>query len=108
MIDNDAELLVEESPVNKEMVLKMLPKLDYPALLAALDNLREQHKSEIPELPATLPDDLESLDDEAVALFQKVLFDIHVMQGQLICPDTQRKFPIKDGIPNMILHEDEV
>ena len=36
------------------------------------------------------------------------LFEIHVMEGTLICPDTQREFPIKDGIPNMILHEDEL
>jgi uncharacterized protein YbaR (Trm112 family) len=37
-----------------------------------------------------------------------VLFEIHIMEGILICPDTQREFPIKDGIPNMILHEDEL
>ena len=36
------------------------------------------------------------------------LFEIHVMEGTLICPDTEREFPIKDGIPNMILHEDEL
>ena len=36
------------------------------------------------------------------------LFEIHIMEGILICPDTQREFPIKDGIPNMILHEDEL
>jgi multifunctional methyltransferase subunit TRM112 len=30
------------------------------------------------------------------------------VEGILLCPDTGRKFPIKDGIPNMILHEDEV
>ena len=38
----------------------------------------------------------------------KVLMDIHIMEGFLICPDTGRKFFISDGIPNMVLHEDEV
>ena len=37
-----------------------------------------------------------------------VLFEIHILEGILICPDTQREFVIKDGIPNMILHEDEL
>jgi len=38
----------------------------------------------------------------------KVLLDLHILKGSLICPGTDRKFPITDGIPNMILHEDEV
>jgi uncharacterized protein YbaR (Trm112 family) len=37
-----------------------------------------------------------------------ILFNLHVIEGSLVCPDTGRKFPIKDGIPNMILHEDEI
>jgi multifunctional methyltransferase subunit TRM112 len=34
--------------------------------------------------------------------------DLHVLEGNLVCPDTGQKFPIKEGIPNMILHEDEI
>ena len=30
------------------------------------------------------------------------------MEGELECPETGRKFPIKRGIPNMLLDEDEV
>jgi hypothetical protein len=26
----------------------------------------------------------------------------------LVCPETGRKFPVNKGIPNMLLHEDEV
>ena len=37
-----------------------------------------------------------------------ILFNVHVEEGNLVCPDTGRKFPIKQGIPNMILHEDEI
>jgi multifunctional methyltransferase subunit TRM112 len=37
-----------------------------------------------------------------------ILFEIHIQNGFLICPESNRKFPIKDGIPNMLLHEDEV
>ena len=55
-----------------------------------------------------------------------LLFEVHVIEGFLICPESGnpkpissvaifmidiyagRKFPIHDGIPNMLLHEDEV
>ncbi|CAB0005728.1 unnamed protein product [Nesidiocoris tenuis] len=33
---------------------------------------------------------------------------IEVVEGDLICPETGRKFPITSGIPNMLLNEDEV
>merc|ERR1712013_829410 len=34
--------------------------------------------------------------------------EIHVVEGHLECPETQRKFAITDGIPNMLLLEDEL
>ena len=37
-----------------------------------------------------------------------VLLEIEVMEGNLVCPETGRKFPITKGIPNMLLKEDEV
>jgi multifunctional methyltransferase subunit TRM112 len=37
-----------------------------------------------------------------------LLFEVHVLEGHLVCPESGRRFPIKDGIPNMLLHEDEV
>lgn len=34
--------------------------------------------------------------------------DIHVTEGALVCPNCARRYPIKNGIPNMLLNEDEV
>jgi len=104
LIDHDATILIEESPVDQTLVMKMLPKLDYNVLVSTTNELRKQD-SNIPELPTTLP---ETIDAEMMAQFHKVLFDVHVLHGYLICPDTGRRFPVKDGIPNMILHEDEI
>lgn len=28
------------------------------------------------------------------------------MEGELVCPETGRKFPVRQGVPNMLLHED--
>ena len=66
----------------------------------------------MPELPEELDvssqSTLDNLDDTIIANLYKVLFDVYVIEGQLVCPDTGRKFPVKDGIPNMIIHEDEI
>jgi len=37
-----------------------------------------------------------------------VLFKVEVINGELICPETERIFPISAGIPNLLLNEDEV
>ena len=118
-------MVVEESPMDKELLLKLIPKLDYAVLRGAVDQLISQESSsasqqgplDLPQLPTTLPErttagipvsDDGLYDDELLAKLHTVLMDVHVMEGNLVCPDTGRKFPIKEGIPNMILHEDEI
>ena len=34
--------------------------------------------------------------------------DVHVNSGYLECPSCHRQYPIVNGVPNMLLHEDEV
>ena len=45
---------------------------------------------------------------EFLKVLHHVLLEIVVVEGQLICPESGRIFPISQGIPNMLLHEDEV
>ena len=33
---------------------------------------------------------------------------VEVIEGELVCPESGRKFPITNGIPNMLLLEHEV
>ena len=110
----EAEVIeVEESPVDAQMLLRLLPKLDYSAVLRAVKQLapkcEEQQISLPDDLPDVLPETLdETRDSVLIANLHRVLFDIHVQEGFLVCPSSGRKFPVKDGIPNMILHEDEI
>lgn len=105
-IEEVTQVDIEESPVDRELVIRLLPKLNYDVLLGALRQISTQCEETLPELPSELPPD--PINDALLADLHKVLFDIHVVEGQLVCPDTGRKFPVKEGIPNMILHEDEV
>jgi uncharacterized protein YbaR (Trm112 family) len=47
-------------------------------------------------------------DSTLITHLHRILMDVHVLEGSLVCPETGRKYPIHDGIPNMLLHEDEV
>jgi multifunctional methyltransferase subunit TRM112 len=37
-----------------------------------------------------------------------IYMQIHVMEGALVCPHCSRNYPISNGIPNMMLQEDEL
>ncbi|KAL7542543.1 hypothetical protein ACHAXR_011889 [Thalassiosira sp. AJA248-18] len=113
----------EDSPVDKEFVLNMLPKINYPALRTAVQQMSPYCDPPLPELPEELhavsssSKDKEeegnnqkynNLDESVIANLHRVLFDVYLVEGWLVCPDTGRKFPVKECIPNMILHEDEI
>ena len=171
------KITIDDTPTNVELVMKMIPKLKYDALVAAVNEIREcydkigdggddggnddanngnddngddandeqeqgdKKHQQIPTLPDQLPPSLlpsssasddrdekklpaavnkeegttaesSSSDDQQQLLvlndLYQVLFNVHVEEGYLVCPDTQRQFPISQGIPNMILHEDEI
>lgn len=85
--------------------MKMLPRINYEVVAEASRQMASGTESKIVELPASLP---ENPDDQFLETLHHVLFDIHLIEGFLICPGTGRKFPVRESIPNMILHEDEI
>jgi multifunctional methyltransferase subunit TRM112 len=60
----------------------------------------------IPTLPPTLTEELAEDTDFLKALYH-ILMNVHLVQGMLTCPITGREFPVQDGIPNMMLEEEE-
>lgn len=87
---------VEETKTeyNEEFLQKMLKKIEYDVLKDAAQVCGQQ-------LPETINH------EEDLKVVHKALFDLEVITGSLICPESGRKFPIKDGIPNMLCNEDE-
>lgn len=57
-------------------------------------------------LPPHLTEDMVNDVTFMQALYH-VLMNVHLVKGILTCPVTGREFPVQDGIPNMILDEDE-
>jgi uncharacterized protein YbaR (Trm112 family) len=90
---------------HKHFSVESLPTTETASVIDT-DNFAPAALNEVDtETPAVT--DMDEYQNELKTIFC-ALFEIHVMEGVLICPDTQREFPIKDGIPNMILHEDEL
>jgi multifunctional methyltransferase subunit TRM112 len=85
---------------NQEFLQKMLNKIDYHALKEAAQVCGQQ-------LPDTPPDTSSPNKEEDLKVIHKALFDIEIITGTLECPESGRKFPISDGIPNMLCNEDE-
>jgi len=88
-------------PFNPEFVRNMLPRLEYAVLQQAAEALG------FTELPTSLPPDALSNED-FLRRCHHALNNIDVVEGELVCRESGRVFPIKNGIPNMLLREDEI
>eukprot|EP01031_Cornospumella_fuschlensis_P037755 gene37755-45868_t len=100
---NEKEIV--ESQFSEELVKNVLRKINFDALKSACRDLSIGEA--ILSLEQWNPEMIESNADLLREIY-RVLFDTHVQDGNLVCPTTGRKFPVKDGIPNMLLHEYEV
>uniref|UniRef100_A0A914WA77 Multifunctional methyltransferase subunit TRM112-like protein n=1 Tax=Plectus sambesii TaxID=2011161 RepID=A0A914WA77_9BILA len=93
---------VKEHEFNADFVKRMLPKVDYTACRTAAESIGEAEG-----LPTEVGDMWEENEDFLRKL-HRVLLEVEVTEGELQCPESGRKFPIKNGIPNMLANEDEV
>lgn len=117
-----------EQEFSPEFIVRMLPKLEYDVLRQAA--LSIGHGQDLPEVQpkiatvegsgdqatasaaAPSAEDLSKLvqqyDENFLKAVHRNLLEIEIVEGFLECPETGRKFPIKNGIPNMLANEDEV
>ena len=98
----EAEKVVEkEVEMNADFLRSMFAKIEWGALAEASLALGYS------DLPAEA--DAAMLDsDDFLRRFHHALLQLHLEEGALLCPETARRFPVTKGIPNMLLHEDEV
>jgi multifunctional methyltransferase subunit TRM112 len=93
--------VTKEVELNADFLRSVFPKIEWPALAAAAKAFGYS------ELPDQADASMLSSDD-FLRRFHHALLELHVEEGVLVCPETGRKFPINKGIPNMLLHEDEI
>merc|ERR550525_335152 len=96
---NKQEVIEQNS--NPDFLKYRLPKLDWDCFVLGCTALG------IKDIPNKLEESM--LEDDAfIGKCHHALMEVHVTDGYLICPESKRKFPIRDGIPNMLLREDEL
>uniref|UniRef100_A0A1A8RA82 Multifunctional methyltransferase subunit TRM112-like protein n=1 Tax=Nothobranchius pienaari TaxID=704102 RepID=A0A1A8RA82_9TELE len=96
------EVKVNDVDFNPQFVCRMIPKLEWSALVQAADLLGHRQ-----DLPSELVPDYEKNED-FLKKVHRALLEVEVIEGCLQCPESGQEFPISRGIPNMLLNEDEV
>ena len=99
------DIQIKEADFNSEFLSRLIHKLEWNALVETAKALG--HGKNLPFDISGKEDEL-CQNEEFLKDMHHVLLEIEVMEGNLVCPETGRKFPITKGIPNMLLKEDEV
>ena len=98
---------------SKQLMLRLLPKLD----LEALDQtLRELNWQDVRPLFLDMQiDDIIGVDmnmlennEEFLMNLHDIICKRHITRGVMCCPSCNRQYDITNGIVNMLLTEDEV
>jgi multifunctional methyltransferase subunit TRM112 len=89
-----------KSAFNAEFITRIIPRLEWGAIVQAAEKIG------CPNLPAQ--NEIDSTNEEFLQKLHHILLEIDIVEGSLECPETGRQFHINDGIPNMLLNEDEV
>lgn len=93
------EIEYKDMEYNPEFIRSYINKINLPALQKAVQDL---------ELDMIIPDELNIEDEETVKMLHKILFETFIKNGKMKCLGCDHIYPIRDGIPNMLLAEDEV
>ncbi|CDI82549.1 hypothetical protein, conserved [Eimeria acervulina] len=98
--DSEAATVAVETELQKQLLLSLLQKLDWSALVSTAAKLGI-------DLPPTVSES-DKDDENFLRAFQSAVLDLEIMEGKLVCPTCQREYPVSKGIPNMLLQDDEV
>mmetsp|Transcript_57611 Transcript_57611/g.91604 ORF Transcript_57611/g.91604 Transcript_57611/m.91604 type:complete len:228 (-) Transcript_57611:21-704(-) len=87
--------------MNEKFLKDRLPKLNWDCFMVGCQSVG------ISDIPSAFHPNLLG-DAVFLAKCHHALLEVHIIDGNLVCPESGRKFPIRDGIPNMLLREDEL
>ena len=92
---------IVETDYDADFLRHIFPRLEWPALVAAAAAVGA------PPPPPTVTDAMLAGDDAFLRAFHHALLEVTLQEGALVCPATGRRFPVEQGIPNMLLTADE-
>ncbi|KAK6848861.1 hypothetical protein PG990_002269 [Apiospora arundinis] len=94
----DAELVEDDLEVNSELLLNIMPRIDWPALSTTATELG------FPSLPAQPPtkEELEG-DEKMLRDLHHLLMETQMMEGKLVCGNCGHEYAVREGIANFLL-----
>ncbi|TIB37840.1 hypothetical protein E3P86_02058 [Wallemia ichthyophaga] len=93
---------IREQEFNADFIRAFFPKLDYGVLKSTLESLGDD------SLKLDSVEDIDGQPEDFLRLLHKVLLEMDVTQGEMMCGNCQHKYQINEGIPNMLLGADEI
>ncbi|XP_044799592.2 multifunctional methyltransferase subunit TRM112-like protein isoform X3 [Bubalus bubalis] len=99
-VQKATEVRINPVEFNPDFIVRMIPKVEWAALLEAADHL---HLIQVPKEPIQGYEQ----NEEFLRKMHHVLLEVEVLEGTLQCPESGRVFPISRGIPNMLLSDEE-
>ncbi|KAM3134826.1 hypothetical protein pb186bvf_012995 [Paramecium bursaria] len=95
--------IIVQTEFKQDLIVKLIQKLDFQALSQTVKSLGDD------TFPEQIPQDFIK-DLQFLQRMHRILYETHIITGELTCPNPQcqRTYPIVNGIPNMILTEDEI
>ncbi|CAO3666592.1 unnamed protein product [Umbelopsis vinacea] len=97
----EVEVELVEAEFQPAFLQNILGKLEWQAFVNTAMQLGNT------SLPATIPDNAHD-NEEFLKAVHAALLETHIQQGKMVCPNCSHVYPIKDGIPNMLLAEHEI
>ncbi|KAJ3792328.1 Trm112p-domain-containing protein [Lentinula aff. detonsa] len=101
----NVQIELRDADFNADFLKTFLPKLEWKALVESAKEANKLFISRDTSLPIEQP---EMLDDDFLKNLHHVLLEIHIEEGNMICPNCKHSYPISNGIPNMLLAEHEI
>ncbi|CAF0867576.1 unnamed protein product [Brachionus calyciflorus] len=95
---------LKKADFQPDFIARMIKKIDYKTLYQAAETLG--YAEGMPKTEILNEEDMNN--EETLKKLHEVLLEIEVIEGDLECPETGRKFPINNGIPNMLVNEEEL
>ena len=90
-----------EAEFSPKLIKKTLERCDYPSLIQTAKDCGDE------SLPDVL-DDAFLNDEKKLKHVHNILYQFHVVEGQMVCEACKRVYKIESGIANMLLDESEV
>ncbi|PNY28933.1 Multifunctional methyltransferase subunit [Tolypocladium capitatum] len=94
----DAELVQDDIEVNPEMLINVLPRLDWAALRTTS---AEIGFPQLPEQPPT-QEELQA-DEKMLQDLHHLLLETQISEGKLVCGNCGHEYAVKEGIANFLL-----